>query len=117
LTITEAARRVDAGLKLYHGLYQKPAILNEFLELFDECKTCCVKPEHTFDVAVKLKETSPALAEKMIDLSQVYTSYEKLCNESLPDPRDMLTRMAELLPSCKLLDGVELFIDAFQSFT
>src|SRR5699024_5067680 len=41
----------------------------------------------------------------------------KLCNESLPDPRDMLTRMAELLPSCKLLDGVELFIDAFQSFT
>ncbi len=117
LTITEAARRVDAGLSIYRGLYDKPAILSQLLELFDECKTCCVKSEDTFRVSEELKQTSPALAEKMLDLSQVYASYENLCENSLPDPRDSLTRMAELLPSCKLLDGVELFIDAFQSFT
>lgn len=117
LTITEAAQRVDAGLGIYKGLYDKPIILNELLELFDECKTCCVKPEDTFRVSQDLKESSPALSEKMVDLSQVYTSYETLCENSLPDPRDALTRMAELLYDCKLLDGVELFIDAFQSFT
>lgn len=117
LTVIQAAKNIDAGLCIYRGIYDKPSILKEILEFFDECKTCCITPEDTFEVCNLLKESSPALADKMLDLSQIYTSYEYLCENTLQDPRDILTKVCDLLEDCDLIDDIELFIDAFQSFT
>lgn len=117
LTLTEAARRVDAGLNVYRGLADKPDLVREMLTILDECKTCRVLPEDTFRAASELREDDPALADKLIDLSELYTMYDSLCETSLPDPREALTRMAEALPSCAFLDGTEIYIDGFGSFT
>ena len=117
LTLTEAARRVDAGLSTYRGLADKPELVKEMLTIIDECKTCRVRPEDTFRAAGELREEAPALAEKLSDLSQLFTAYEALCDNTLPDPRDALTRMAELLPQSTVLRGAEVYVDGFASFT
>lgn len=117
LTLTEAARRVDAGLGVYRGLSGKPALVKEILSILDECKTCRVLPEDTFRAAAALREDDPALADKLADLSQLYTMYDSLCETTLPDPREALTRMAEALPACAFLDGTDIYIDGFGSFT
>ena len=117
LTLTEAARRVDAGLTVYRGVADKPELIREMLSILDECKTCCVLPEDTFRAAAELREEDAALADKLSDLSQLYTMYNSLCETTLPDPREALTRMAEALPSCAFLDGTEIYLDGFSSFT
>lgn len=117
LTLTEAARRVDRGLATYRGLASKPALVKEMLTVIDECKTCRVRPEDTFRAAGELKEDAPALAEKLGDLSQLFTAYEALCENTLADPRDRLTRMAGLLPQSTVLRGAEIYLDGFASFT
>lgn len=117
LTLTEAARRVDAGLGTYRGLSGKPALVREMLQVIDECKTCRVRPEDTFRAAGELRGEAPALAEKLDDVSQLFTAYDALCENSLPDPRDALTRMAEVLPQSTVLNGTEIYIDGFSSFT
>ena len=87
------------------------------LTIIDECKTCRVRPEDTFRAAGELREEAPALAEKLSDLSQLFTAYEALCDNTLPRPGDALTRMAELLPQSTILRGAEVYVDGFASFT
>lgn len=117
LTLTEAARRVDAGLSVYRGLPDKPALIREMLTVIDECKTCRVPPEDMFRAAQDLGGDDPALSEKLSDLSQLYTMYDHLCATALPDPREALTRMADALPGCRVLDGCAVYLDGFSSFT
>ena len=117
LTLTEAARRVDAGLLTYRGLADKPELVKEMLRIIDECKTCRVRPEDIFAAAGQLQENAPVLAEKLRDVAQLFTVYDALCENTMPDPRDALTRMAELLPQSTVLRGTSLYIDGFSSFT
>lgn len=86
---------------MYRGLSGKPALVKEILSILDECKTCRVLPEDTFRAAAALREDDPALADKLADLSQLYTMYDSLCETTLPDPREALTRMAEALPAAR----------------
>lgn len=117
LTLTEAARRVDAGLHVYRGLADKPRLVKEILGVLDECLTCRIRPEDTFRAAEELREEDPALSEKLGDLSQLFTMYQHLCETTLPDPREALTRMAEALPFCTFPDETEIYLDGFSAFT
>ena len=99
LTLQEAARRVQGGLSAWKGLADKPELLQEALRLIDECKTCAVAPETLFAAAEESEDA--VLAEKLSDLAQILTAYERLCEESLPDPRDRLTHLRDhLVTSC-----------------
>ena len=82
LTLQEAARRVQGGLSAWKGLADKPELLQEALRLIDECKTCAVAPETLFAAAEESEDA--VLAEKLSDLAQILTAYERLCEESLP---------------------------------
>ena len=115
LTLQEAARRVQGGLSVWNGLADKPELLREALRLVDECKTCAVAPEALFAAAEGCEDA--ALAGKLGDLAQLLTAYERLCDESLPDPRDRLTHLRDRLADSHVLDGAAVYLDGFLGFT
>lgn len=115
LTLQEAARRVQGGLSVWGGLADKPELLCETLRLVDECKTCAVSPEMLFDAAQESEDA--ALSAKLSDLAQLLTAYERLCEQSLPDPRDRLTHLRDRLPESHVLAGAQVYLDGFLGFT
>ena len=115
LTLQEAARRVQGGLSVWNGLADKPELLKEALRLIDECKTCAIAPEALFAASEECEDA--ALAGKLGDLAQLLTAYERLCDESLPDPRDRLTHLRDRLGECHVLDGAAVYLDGFLGFT
>ena len=115
LTLQEAARRVQGGLSAWKGLADKPELLQEALRLIDECKTCAVEPEVLF--AASAESEDAALGEKLSDLAQILTAYDRLCEESLPDPRDRLTHLRDRLAESHTLDGAAVYLDGFLGFT
>lgn len=115
LTLQEAARRVQSGLSVWSGLADKPELLRETLRLVDECKTCAVPPEALLRAAEASEDT--ALAAKLTDLAQLLTAYDRLCTESLPDPRDRLTHLRDRLPESRVLCGAAVYLDGFLGFT
>ena len=115
LTLQEAARRVQGGLSAWEGLADKPELLREALRLVDECKTCAVASEALFAASEECEDA--ALAAKLGDLAQLLTAYERLCDESLPDPRDRLTHLRDRLADSHVLDGAAVYLDGFLGFT
>lgn len=115
LTLQEAARRVESGLTVWSGLSEKPELLEETLRLIDECKTCTVLPETLFRASEACEDNM--LARKLSDLAQLQTAYDRLCDQSLPDPRDRLTHLRDALPQSTLFQNTVLYLDGFLSFT
>ena len=115
LTLQEAARRVQGGLSVWNGLADKPELLKEALRLVDECKTCAVAPETLFAASAECEDA--ALSAKLSDLAQLLTVYDRLCDESLPDPRDRLTHLRDRLAESHVLDGAAVYLDGFLGFT
>ncbi len=118
LTLQEAARRVQVGLTAWNGLADKPELLGETLALIDECKSCMIEPEMLFRASEESElDEDAALSAKLRDLAQILTQYDSLCEETLPDPRDRLTHLRDGLAESHVLDGVEVYLDGFLSYT
>lgn len=117
LTLQEAIRRTESGMKVYAGASRKPEMVREILQTLDECKCYEIQAENLFDAAQELDTDGELLADKIRDLAQIYTMYDRLCTESLPDPRDMLTLLAARIPQSRILHGVHIYIDGFVGFT
>lgn len=115
LTLQRAARQVQTSIKAWSGLADKPELLREALSLIDECKTCAVPPQSLFEAAEQAEDA--ALKAKLSDMAVLLTAYERLCDESLPDPRDRLTLLRDGLASSGVLDGASVYLDGFLSFT
>ncbi len=115
LTLRQAAANVQSGLKAWCGISEKPELLREALRLIDEIKTCSIPPEELFRAGADCEDS--ALSDKLTDLAQLLTDYERLCEESLPDPRDMLTKLRDALGESSFLEGVSVYLDGFLSFT
>lgn len=118
LTLQEAARRVQVGLTAWSGLADKPELLSETLALIDECKSCMIEPEMLFHASEESAlDEDAALSAKLCDLAQILTQYDSLCEETLPDPRDRLTHLRDGLAESHVLDGAEVYLDGFLSYT
>ena len=118
LTLQEAARRVQVGLTAWSGLADKPELLSETLALIDECKSCMIEPETLFRASEESAlDEDAALSAKLRDLAQILTQYDSLCGETLPDPRDRLTHLRDGLAESHVLDGTEVYLDGFLSYT
>lgn len=118
LTLQEAARRVQVGLTAWSGLADKPELLSETLALIDECKSCMIEPEMLFRASEESAlDEDAALSAKLRDLAQILTQYDSLCGETLPDPRDRLTHLRDGLAESHVLNGAEVYLDGFLSYT
>lgn len=116
LTLREAIRRVQANLEVFASALSQNEMLRGILSVVDELKTCCVLPEELFHASEEGKD-DVSLSRKIREIAVIYTAYEKLCEEGLPDPRDRLTLLAERLPESSVLENTAVYVDCFASFT
>lgn len=115
LTLRRAVLSVQAGLKTFAGLGEKTQMLREVLGMVEECKHYGVKPADMFASLSEIDDTG--LSEKLSDFAQIYTAYDRLCEEGLPDPRDRLTKLAEEMPKSELFTQASVYFDGFYGFT
>ncbi len=115
LTLREAMTRVHTHLNVCAAALEQPELLRETLTIIDELKTCRVAPETLFRAAKEGEDA--ALSCKLQELAVIYTAYDRLCADNLPDPRDRLTLLAARLPESGVLQGASVYIDCFASFT
>lgn len=61
--------------------------------------------------------TDPALKDKLADYALIAATYRDLRGEAYTGSADRLDRLAEMLTRYRPLDGYEIYIDGFSSFT
>lgn len=115
LTLREAVRRVRTNLDRCAAALDEPKSLRELLSAVDELKTCRVEADDLFRASEEAEDA--ALSGKLRELALVSTAYDRLCEETLPDPRDRLTLLAARLPESGYLQNTRVYIDCFASFT
>ena len=59
----------------------------------------------------------PALADKLSDYALIAATYRELIGEAYTGAADRLDRLAEMLTRYRPLDGYEIYVDGFASFT
>ncbi len=115
LSFTRLASRV---FSVYGGL-AAPALdgggrLLLLLATVEELKTCCITPEHLWTAGVDAEGPE---GDKLTDLSLIYGAYEALTARQGADPRDKLTRLAEVLAKENWAAGKDFYLDGFTDFT
>lgn len=96
------------------------AYVEQLLQLWQEMRQCAVSTEEWERVAQEvLSEDGPEalFASKVGDLYRVFAAYEGLVAATGVDELDRLTRLAQRLPECTLIEGAAVFVDGFKGFT
>ena len=101
-------------LKVYARPSRKAPFLAELVSLCDELQSCRVQPEQLGDVCEKLSGMS---ADKLRDLSLIYTAYLARLNRDGEDRRDLMTKLLERIEESGYVDGKDVFLDGFSYFT
>ena len=106
-------------LKLYKNSVKKPALLHEFLDMYEELTTFCITPLQLQNASEQLEPS--ALQDKLHDLAILFAAYEALLTNASAgrhiDPASKTLQLADKLFCCDLLQDSLLYIDAFSSFT
>ena len=114
LLLCTALKSVADQLKVYQRPSRKPAFLSSLLATVDELKSCCISPEQLWAAG---SETGGGEGDKLTDLSLVYGAYEAMTAQRWADPRDKLTRLAQVLSETSWAAGKDFYVDAFTDFT
>ncbi len=114
LLLCAALKSVAPELKVYQRPSRKPAFLSGLLATVEELKTCCITPEHLWTAGVDAEGPE---GDKLTDLSLIYGAYEALTARQGADPRDKLTRLAEVLAKENWAAGKDFYLDGFTDFT
>ena len=114
LLLCAALKSVAPELKVYQRPSRKPAFLSGLLATVEELKTCCITPEHLWTAGVDAEGPE---GDKLTDLSLIYGAYEALTARQGADPRDKLTRLAEVLAREDWAAGKDFYLDGFTDFT
>ena len=114
LLLCAALKSVAPELKVYQRPSRKPAFLSGLLATVEELKTCCITPEHLWTAGV---DAAGPEGDKLTDLSLIYGAYEALTARQGADPRDKLTRLAEVLAREDWAAGKDFYLDGFTDFT
>ena len=105
---------VAGQLKRYQRPSRKPAFLGGLLATVDELKTCRITPEQLWNAGA---ESGGEAGEKLTDLSLIYGAYEALTARQGADPRDRLTRLAEVLRREDWAGDKDFYLDGFTDLT
>lgn len=114
LLLCAALKSVAPELKVYQRPSRKPAFLSGLLATVDELKTCRITPEQLWTAGT---EAEGPEGDKLTDLSLIYGAYEAMTARQGTDPRDKLTRLAEVLGRKDWAAGKDFWLDGFTDFT
>lgn len=105
LLLSRAVSEVRPELTEWGRVAGDAGFLRELLATVDELKCHGCRPEYLSG------------SGKLSDLRLIWESFDALAARVALDPRDLLTRVGDLLDKNGFADGVHLYIDGFVSFT
>lgn len=114
LSMYRAVEKLRPMLKVFTGEV-KPATLTALCALCTEFRAAAVTPDALAAAADKLPP-SP-LADKLRDLSLLFTAYEALLHEHFAEQTDDIDTLCDLLAAHDFFAGAAVYIDSFVSFT
>lgn len=114
VAMASAARQLHSRLKAYAAVETRPEFLTGLVEAVDEFKRCCISAD---DLMAASKETEGSLAQKLEELSLLYSCYDALCRNGKKDPCDQMTWLLEELEDSDFAQEHVFYIDGFPDFT
>ena len=113
LTLQKVLMEVSPELTVYRRPSQKPAFLQQLLDLFDELRCYEVTPETLYRASERIES---ATGEKLHDLSLLFGAYEARLHRPGLDIRDKMTKLCDHLEESCYAAGKDIFIDGFTYF-
>lgn len=114
LAMALALRSVSAQLQVYTAQTLGAGLVSSLVEAADELKAACVTPELLVEAAQQATGTG---GKKLGDLALILGAYDALLSGEHMDPRDRLTRLADMIPQSQMLQNARIYIDGFTDFT
>ncbi|MCL2084013.1 MAG: PD-(D/E)XK nuclease family protein, partial [Oscillospiraceae bacterium] len=116
LLLSRALEAVRPSLTRWGRKAGSPLFLERLMATIDELKAYEAKPE-ALSVPPGEAASGPS-AGKLNDLRLIWEAFDALAARvSVSDPRDLPSRVAELIDTCPYAGGTRLYIDGFISFT
>ncbi len=105
-------------LQEYGVLAQKDAasLCDVMLSTLGECKANGITPQELETAAKKLPAEDP-LSKRLLDLSFIFSSFDRLVSQNYSDSSDDLSRLYQLLLENRFFKDANVYIDSFTSFT
>ncbi len=118
LLLWEALLSSAPFLKQYAGEVEDARhFIPTLLSAIGECKAYGITAANLSDAAKECADESPRLADKLQDLSLLYSCYTDLLHRGHEDPADELTRLDHTLAEHRFFEGISLYLDGFVGFT
>lgn len=114
LVMYRAQKRLRPMLTVFGGEV-RTATLGALCSLWSEMRAASVTPD---DLAAAADRLPPSpLADKLRDLSMLFSLYGKLLHENFAEQADDLDTLCELLAAHDFFEGAAVYVDSFVSFT
>lgn len=113
LLMQSAFEQVRSAMRYYIGT-PSPELLEGFVRIVDEFKSCCLDGE---EISGLFTELDPVLRSKLQDLLLIRDAYDAACAGRFLDPRDEMTRLSEAIRALDWFRGRRVYIDGFSGFT
>lgn len=113
-------RRRKEELKLYGNASDQLGVIDRINTLYTEMKKFNANFSEMDEFLHMLESSdgeSPLLKDKLHDLSLIYHEFDSELSKLYIDAEDHVIKLAEGTPNCQYLEGAEIWIDEFHSFT
>lgn len=117
LLMWQNMRELEPLLTEYGNFSSKDlSICEVMLSSINECKACGIGPEQ-LEAAGKALPEDDSLGKRLIDLSLIYSSYDRLVEQNYSNSADDISRLYDVLLKHDFFNGCNVYIDSFTSFT
>lgn len=114
VAMASAAKQLHSKLKAYAAVETKPEFLMGMLDAVDEFKRCCITPR---DLMVAAGQTEGSFAQKLVELSLLYETYNSITSQGKRDPRDQTDWLYSELCDSDFAQRNTIYVDGFPDFT
>ena len=115
ILINKAIKDVSPNLKLWKNYANSSGFASSMLDTVNEFKINAVYPQDLHGAAEQLQGTN--LANKLYDISLIYSAFNTLIGERFIDPSDRLAKLYDTLENYRFFENKTVFIDSFKGFT
>ncbi|MBR5089320.1 MAG: hypothetical protein IK093_07825, partial [Ruminiclostridium sp.] len=115
LALEEAA--AGGELEYYRSQIQRSGFPSFALGLITDMRSAGISPSGLRELLAKDETMSDALSDKLNDIAVIYSAYDSMLTRSFDDRLDDIRRASELVLQTDALDGYEVFLDEFDSFS
>ncbi|MBA2174534.1 helicase-exonuclease AddAB subunit AddB [Halobacillus locisalis] len=109
--------------RVFQKAIEKQGFIEQLEGMITEFKRYRIEPEHlhsqmdALDQYVHTTSQEQGLRDKLDDLAYIYDRLVDALREKYIDSEDQLQLLASKIPKASFLDGAEVYIDGFHSFT